>query len=243
MNGSSAFILKQTYVLTIPASSTSSPVTVEGFYNVNTVGAGNSSLSVSVTDVAGTTVATKAIPDSATGWSDITGDVTWNVAGSDNSVHDSVDGYGYKYALVFHNGNSAMKSVTVTATLTDATAWNVAITDASGYLVQGSGSAFDIKGLADTTLYVVLTKKDDSAATTTVPGVHIDIAGDMTGNADLTAATGSLNETESSASGDKSDNNKAGLAPAFWIFTVLTILMFLVLLWSGMKRGVFSRRN
>ena len=61
--------------------------------------------------------------------------------------------------------------------------------------------------------------------------------------ADLTAATGSLNETESSASGDKSDNNKAGLAPAFWIFTVLTILMFLVLLWSGMKRGVFSRRN
>ena len=243
VNGSSAFILKQTYVLTIPASSTSSPVTVEGFYNVNTVGAGNSSLSVSVTDVAGTTVATKAIPDSATGWSDITGDVTWNVAGSDNSVHDSVDGYGYKYALMFHNGNSAMKSVTVTATLTDATAWNVAITDASGYLVQGSGSAFDIKGLADTTLYVVLTKKDDSAATTTVPGVHIDIAGDMTGNADLTAATGSLNETESSASGDKSDNKKAGLAPAFWIFTVLTILMFLVLLWSGMKRGVFSRRN
>ena len=76
-----------------------------------------------------------------------------------------------------------------------------------------------------------------------MPGVHIDIAGDMTGNADLTAATGSLNETESSASGDKSDNNKAGLAPAFWIFTVLTILMFLVLLWSGMKRGVFSRRN
>jgi hypothetical protein len=73
--------------------------------------------------------------------------------------------------------------------------------------------------------------------------VEVTVGGDASGTASLAAATGTLNETEGSASGDKSDNNKAGLAPAFWIFTVLTILMFLILLWSGMKRGVFSRRN
>ncbi len=241
VNGSDAFILDKTYVVTLDKLATSSSITVTGFYNENTVGAGNTGVSISVTDSAGTNVATKVIPRTAS-WTGVTGDLTWEHSTDTNNVHDSVDGYSYKYALVFHNGNTALKSATVTATVSDADAWNVSVTDADGYLVQASGSAFELNGLGDTTLYVVISSKTGSSITS-IPNVELTVGGDVSGTATLAAATGTLNETEGSASGDKSDNNKAGLAPAFWIFTVLTILMFLILLWSGMKRGVFSRRN
>jgi hypothetical protein len=227
--------------VTLDKLATSSSITVTGFYNENTVGAGITGVSISVTDSAGTNVATKVIPRTAS-WTGVTGDLTWERSTDTNNVHDSVDGYSYKYALVFHNGNTALKSATITATVSDADAWNVSVTDADGYLVQASGSAFELNGLGDTTLYVVISSKTGSSITS-IPNVELTVGGDVSGTASLAAATGTLNETEGSASGDKSDNNKAGLAPAFWIFTVLTILMFLILLWSGMKRGVFSRRN
>jgi hypothetical protein len=62
---------------------------------------------------------------------------------------------------------------------------------------------------------------------------------------DLTGGpqSGSMSVDSSSASGSGIDNSKAELPMGVWILLVFVVLLFLLSVWGGMKRGVFSRRN
>ena len=240
--GSDAFILNETYMVEIDANSTSSAVPIVGYYNHHTVGAGNEDVAVTVTDTAGKTVATRILGEDAT-WSSTGGEATVKLAGTDK-ITDAVDGYSYKYAVAIHNTDAAFKSVNITAAIVgDATGWSINITDTSGYYVKGdSVTNWKANGLNDTIFYVMLSKADGTGMNATVPSISVTVSGNATlATTTLDPAIGTLKESDVTVTG--ADDKKAGLAPAFWIFTVLTILMFLVLLWAGMKRGVFSRRN
>ncbi|MCQ2078886.1 MAG: hypothetical protein MJZ38_02365 [archaeon] len=236
INGSTGFTLDKMYSITL-AGGASGPIVVAGHYSELAVGAGSKIATISLIGSDGKAVVTKVIP-AALYTGGASGDVT--VAYADNEkVNDAVDGYSYKYAVAVKNTYAVAKSVSLVATTADA-GWTVSIVDDSGY--QINASSYEVAGLGTTTLYVMLVNdKADSSAT--VPAIHLTVSGDVSDSKDLSAQSASVSETSGSVSGGHADNNEKGVSTGFWIVTVLTVLVLLLLIWGGMKRGVFSRRN
>jgi hypothetical protein len=103
--------------------------------------------------------------------------------------------------------------------------------------------SYFVNGLATTNLYAMLINKtgEDLA----VPALTVKFTGgDYTADVPITGPqSGSMSVDSSSASGSGIDNSKAELPMGVWILLVFVVLLFLLSVWGGMKRGVFSRRN
>ncbi len=243
VTGSGALTLDKMYSITISGSDTKeNTVEVHGYYNQFTIGAGNSDLTLEVTSIDGTSIGKVVVDKDHAEGSGATGDISVAFAG-DSDVSDSADGYSYKYAMRFSNNNSVYKTVKITATpKTDADKWYVMLVDSSGLLIKNNGDSFNLNGLGDTTLYVMLIHKSgDSNAG--VPSISLSITGDYSKSVDLDPSIAKVDGSEHSASGAGSDNKVKALPNGFWILTVVVILLLLVTIWGGMKRGVFSRKN
>ncbi len=239
-----ALVLDQVWTIDIPAKAAgedfaSKEITVYGYYHANNIGAGNSDLTIEVKTIDGTSVGKVAVDKDFN--ADVTGDVT--VAYSDaDGVYDAADGYSYKYALKFTNNNSQFKSVNINITSVPE-GWFAMLVDSSGLLIKNLGSSCELNGLGDTTWYVMLiNQKGDSTAD--VPSITVTISGDCSESGkELTPMAAKISSSENSVSGDGADNQAKSLSAGFWILTVITILLLLVAIWGGMKRGVFSRKN
>ncbi len=88
---------------------------------------------------------------------------------------------------------------------------------------------------------MLIHKSGDSNAG--VPSISLSITGDYSKSVDLDPSIAKVDGSEHSASGAGSDNKVKALPNGFWILTVVVILLLLVTIWGGMKRGVFSRKN
>lgn len=242
VTGNSTFTLDKVYAVNIVAASggidSTATVTVSGYYNVNTIGAGNSDAVLTVSATDGTSIGTAVIPKSAYDTS-ITGDLTVDYSDTDG-VSDAVDGYSYKYALRFTNDNSATKTVTVRSTVPEG--WLVRLADSTGLLISDNDSSVELNGLGETMVYVMLINEDGDSSVA-VPGITVTVSGDLDSTKDLTRATAEISSTDGSVSGGNADNSENTVPAGFWILTVFAILILLLTIWGGMKRGVFSRKN
>ncbi len=117
----------------------------------------------------------------------------------------------------------------------------MAVVDDTGYYVNAAG--YSVNGNATTNLYVMLINK--AGENLAAPGITVKFSGrDYTADVALSGPqTGSVSVDSASASGSGIDNTQAGVPTGFWILMVFVILLFLICIWGGMKRGVFSRRN
>ena len=239
-----ALVLDAVYSVSVPKKvSDTEPgiatITVEGYYHAKNIGAGNSDMTIEVKTIDGTSVG-KVVVDKDFN-DDVTGEVT--VAYSDaEGVYDAADGYSYKYALKFTNNNSQFKSVNINITSVP-DGWFAMLVDSSGLLIKTLGSECQLNGLGDTTWYVMLiNQKGDSTAD--VPSITVTISGACTESGkELTPMAAKISSSDNTVSGDGADNQAKSLSAGFWILTVITILLLLVAIWGGMKRGVFSRKN
>ncbi|MBO4502288.1 MAG: hypothetical protein J5707_01350, partial [Candidatus Methanomethylophilus sp.] len=246
VDGGSGFTLDQTYTKTIYADELHpvDTIVVHGYFSAAAIGAGNSNMTVTVTKLGDSDSTTLVVPETFyTGGA--TGSVTVTTA-ADGDAKDSLNGFGYKYVMAFKNENSAAKQIIFDKAHcviggTDADKWTLAFVDESGYLVDAA--TYYIDGLTTTNLYAMLI--DTNGAGLAVPSLTVKFSGgDYTSDIDFAGPqTGSMSVDSSSASGSGVENSEATVPFGFWILVVFVVLIFLLSLWGGMKRGVFSRRN
>ncbi len=263
IKGSSAFVLDETYALSIVPGYTGT-VTVKGHFDAATVGAGSEDMYVCITDTAGNEVADIIVPADCYERSGDDSGTNVNVTSADGASADIAAGSVYKYAVTFANSNLWAEMATVTAEFVGSAAdWTVCWTDSEGYMVFSglSNGPFLLKGYSTTTVYVAVINTDGQSSN--VPNVRFDISvEDLDGNtvalstdcseltvsgstvsaADLKAQKADLSLDSGSVSdGGASDEGKK-IGTTFWVLFVLTVLVLLLIIWTGSKRGVFARR-
>lgn len=248
----SAWVLYKTYVLTVAANSTGT-ITISGFYDAQHVGAGNENLSVTVTDVSGNDIGSYVLD--GTGFSGTSSTTYVNVTGADGASNDAVSTYEYLYAITIVNNDCYLKTAVITVT-TDSI-WSAVISDVNQYVILESGGSFSIKGYASTTIYVKVMCKDGSS--TDVPDVQISVTmsgqtlgTESTGTVTISGSTATatlspqevdLDSSDMSASGDNIYNSPSTVPVLFWVLLALCVLGLIFIVWTGSKRGVFSRKK
>ncbi len=263
IKGSSAFVLDQTYALSI-VPGYDGTVTVKGHFDAATVGAGSEDMYVCITDTAGNEVADIIVPADCYERSGDDLGTKVNVTSADGASADIAAGSAYKYAVTFANSNLWAEMASVTAEFVSSSDdWTVCWTDSDGYMVFSglSNGPFLLKGYSTTTVYVTVINTDgqstavpdvkfsisvtdlngaDSALSTDSAG--LTVSGKTVSAADLKAQKADLSLDSGSVSdGGASDEGKK-IGTTFWVLFVLTVLVLLLIIWTGSKRGVFARR-
>jgi asparagine N-glycosylation enzyme membrane subunit Stt3 len=235
--------LDRSYTVTVDGS-TATTVTVSGWLDPLRVGDGNPEMKVSLADLEGTTQATCQIPSGYVVDIPSSDNVTIMVATEEGASPDAVNDYEYMYAVTLRNEANYLMYATLTVTGVPA-GWLYTVSDSDGKLIDPTAE-FPLAGYADTTIYVKLISADGSS--TEVPGIHIDVEVShglstvATESFDLTKQDAVLGSSVS-ASGDNVYQTGSTVQNAFWVLLVLSVILIVMIIWLGSKRGVFRRRK
>ena len=220
---------------------------------------------VTVSDIVGNEVAKCIVPANKYAAASTVNDTVVNVTSADKTSSDIAAGSVYRYAITIVNPNSNLEYANVTASLSDSsvTGWKVFVVDSTGYIIYAGDSTekFDLNGFSTTTLYVMVINTDGSS--TAVPKVKVDVtvtdvagnavslktdsseitvSGNVASAAALEAQTADLSLDSGSVSDGGASNEGKKISMTFWALFILTVLVLLLLIWTGSKRGVFSRK-
>ncbi|MDR0522963.1 MAG: hypothetical protein LBG62_00850 [Candidatus Methanoplasma sp.] len=254
VSGGRGWVLDKTYSLTVEPGATGT-VAVSGRYDPAKIGAGSPDLSVIVSTLAGDSIATYVIDGSAISPSGGTATLV-DSAEASGASKDAMNGYEYSYAVTITNNDGYQKTVTVAAAIAGGSGnWHLTISDKDGANILASGSQFAVAGYGKTTIYVKLMSKDGSPSQ--VPGVSVTVSGTgLTFGSDsgfaasggaasktLSPNPASADVTDKSVSGGNVYNEGSDVPAAFVALSVACILVLLITIWAGMKRGVFVRRR
>lgn len=268
ITGSSALVLDQVYTVSLSKSGDagdSKSVDITGHFDVTTVGAGSTEMYVTVSDTIGNEVATYVIPASLYDAVSADNGTSVDVTSADKASPDSSSGSVYKYAITIRNSNQYMEKATVEASFVDSSVadWNIFVTDGTGYIVYAATGteAFTLNGFSTTTLYVMVintdgessevpkvslsvtvTKNDGTAVTLTTSSSEISVAGNVATVSELEAQSANLSTDSASASDGGASAEGKKISMTFWTLFVLTVLVLLLMIWTGSKRGVFARK-
>ena len=251
----SAWVLDKTYTIVVAAGATGT-VLVTGYYDKTLVGAGNSNLSVIVTDISGNTVGTYLLD--GTGFSSSSTTPTYvDISGTDGASSDAVNSHEYQYAITITNNDCYQKSVTISATFTEiSTGWVYVLSNKDGSLIYSDGASYNVKGYGTTTIYVKVMCSD--ASSSVVPGMTITVSSNgltlatnssgvtisgSTATTKLSAQEADMDETAMSASGTNIFNSASTVPIMFWVLLALCVLVLIFTAWAGTKRGVFVRKK
>jgi len=256
INPGSSWILDRTYTLTVPANQSRS-IGILGSYNPSVVGAGNPNLSVMVTHLDGSSAGTFMLDGTAFGTGTSSETTYVDVRGTEGASSDALNSYEYMYALTITNNDPFQKSVKITAnTVGSASDWILVLTTEDGRLIQsGIGQVeFFANGLDKTAIFVKVMYLRDT--TQGIPSVNISVvvanAGtnsenvSISGNVatvQLAPKSGELDVQDQTASGDNVSNQSAGAPVLFIVLAIAAILLLILAIWGGMKRGVFTRKR
>ncbi len=229
----SAWVLDGNTQVTIgPKSQTT--LTVGGYYEVNGTGIGSVGMSVIVSDFNGTASVTLNIVDGNTVSSE--SNITMKTAANcDNK--DKLSGAEYMYALTFVNEGQAD---TVDISVSVEGGYNISLMTENGEYIKPTGGSFVIAAQTTTIVYakVMMPSKDMEQAPS------ISVSADVTGGT-VTINPSSISvEVESmTVSGDTAVDQKSGIPLGVWFILGVSILLLILIVWMGSKRGgVFSRR-
>lgn len=257
IEGGEAFVLDKAYTVSVDAGSTVD-VPVSGYYNVDTVGYGNDGMTIVVKTLTGTKVGTCEIPADAFAVMSGESKVVVDIASAEGAVADSVNGYAYMYAVTVDNPYGNALSVKLAFPENDGD-WIAYATDSTGYMVCDlSDASFILPGYGKEAVYVMLINTVGSDSS--VPSIALEVtvtdingnpvnvesnslaASSNTANGEATASDADVSQTDASVDGESSSNSKKEVSMTFWTLAVLTMILLLLMVWGGMKRGVFSRR-
>ena len=266
ITGGSAWVLDQTYMIKVPAATSSTngsnTITVQGRFNPALVGAGNANLSLTVTSVSGTALGTYVVdakafvPPSAS--TDIQG-MYVDLAGTDGAFSDAANGYEYMYAVTLTNSDNFVKTVSISIDNLDS-AWSVAYADqAGGMIYDTTNNSFSVNGFSSTVVYIKLMCKDGSQLD--IPSINVTvkntsqgqfstktsevtISGDgRTATFTMKAQSASMEAQNMSATGNNIFGGPTPVPATTMVLLVLCIIGFIAMVWLGVKKGVLVRRR
>ncbi len=197
-------------------------------------------LKVSAADLSGKSMATATLSD-AVPWEKTTdGEVTFSRG------TDVVSENEYMYAISVNNTYNYTKTYTISPISEED--WHVTLVSADGLTLKdlsSSAQTFDVKGLSEETVYVKLTTKSlQKTAPGVVPDVNITVDdGTPVFQEAFGHETAELSLDKTSADGRGALIELSGIPAVFWGLLVTAVLLLLLTLWLGYRRGVFSRRK
>ena len=250
----SAWVFNTAYTLTVAPGATGT-IVISGTYDASTVGAGNADLSAIVTSINGVSTGTYILPLNAIAQSGSTKTAV-EVSGTEGANADAINGFEYMYAITLINNDRHMKTVTVDASFVGTAAgWTLTLSDLAGNVLKNTNNSFDIHGYDSTVIYVKAMCKTEA---TTVPDINVTVT---SSNTTFTSSSGTVNPTgtsvtlrmspqpaemessDMSANGDNIFNEKSSVPPMTMFLVALVVILFIAMLWLGMKKGVFVRRR
>ena len=207
-------------------------VSVEGTYEPNGTGIGSTGMSVIVSDFNGTGSKTLRIVD---GNEEGTSKITMKTAATcDNK--DKLSGAEYLYALTFYNAGQA-GPVTVNATVP--AGYNASLMSEDGEYIKELGSSFIVPAQSSTIVYVKIMKLDGDMD----QAPSISVTTDVAGSATLNPSSIDIQVDSMTVSGDSAVDQRAGVPAGVWFILGVCVLLLILIVWMGTKRGgVFSRR-
>ncbi len=219
-----------TQTLVMPKDDTT--VTVTGTYEPNGVGIGTNGMTVIVSDYNGSSSKTLPI---------VTGNVVPSESivtvktAKDSTNKDKLSGNAYMYALTFTN-LGAMNVVDINVATEMGYSYSLMNEDGTVVVLGDSGS-FPVTPQTNTIVYVQI--MPDFGELDDVPDVTITTSA---GNVSITPSTMDVSVDSVSVSGNGAVKERSSVPLGFWFLIGFSILMLVLIVWMGSKRGVFSRR-
>ncbi|MEA4978145.1 MAG: carboxypeptidase regulatory-like domain-containing protein [Methanomassiliicoccaceae archaeon] len=238
--------LDKSYTVTVDGSGAET-VEVWGWLDPLKVGDGDPEMKVSLTDLNGTTQATCQMPSGYVVDIAAVDNVTVMVATDDGASSDAVNDYEYMYAVTIRNDANYMMYAKLTVTGVPS-GWLYTVSDGDGKLISAdSTTKFPVAGYAYTTVYVKLISVDGSS--TEIPEINIKVEVSPSSGSPVTTVEFDVTkqdavlESSVSASGDNVYQTGNAVQNAFWILLLLSVVLIVMIVWLGSKRGVFRRRK
>ena len=226
----SAWTLNGSKTITVAAKN-NVDVTLTGTYEPNGSGIGTSGMTVIINDFNGSSSRTVPIIDGEVTPSD--SQVTLKVA-SENGKKDRISGNEYQYALTFIN-SGGMNVTNIDVGVADG--YSVVLMDETGALMKVNGSSMVIPASKTSVVYVKIMK--ETGEMTTVPSITVSTGfGDRT----LQPSEMDIKVDTVTVSGDSAVSERSGIPSGLWFIFGLSIILLILIVWMGSKRGVFSRR-
>ena len=230
LTAGSAWSLTEAMQVKVDANSSKS-VTLTGYYEPNGSGIGSNGMTVVVSDFNGT--GTKTIP--------IVDGIVINEGGpftvktaSESNNKDMISGNEYLYALtVVNDGPMA----TVNFSATSEGICNIRFMNEDGSLIRGDAGSFVAAAQKSTVIYAKVMYEQGEMDK--VPGITVSIGEQVL---QLSPSTMDISVSSVDVSGDSAVKEKSGVPMGVWFLCGLSIILLILVIWMGSKRGVFSRR-
>ena len=214
----------------VVAAGSSTTEEITGTYEPNATGIGSNGMSVVINDFNGT--GSKTIPI-------VDGDVSSSATVSwieDPAVRDTISGNAYMYAIALKT-DGGMGKVAIEVEDFDEPGYSVRLMNENGTVIGENGSEFVVSAQKTTVVYVVVMK--DIGQMDTVPTVTVKVGSDTK---TLEPESVKVHASSYSVSGDDIFKEKAGIPKGVWFLFGLSVILLILIVWMGSKRGVFSRR-
>ncbi len=206
-------------------------IKLTGKYDQQATGIGSNGMTVIVSDFNGTESKTLHIihGETTSGGSSV---VLKTAADSDNK--DKLSGSEYLYALTFVNSGAATE-VTINAACEGVV--SITLMDQSGAIIVPNGGKMTVAAQTSTVIYVkIMTKTGEMDV---VPGISVSTS---FGDKNLSPSTMDVEVESMTVTGDSAVDHRSGIPAGLWFIFGLCILLLILIVWMGSKRGVFSRK-
>ncbi len=230
VSSGSAWTLDKAVQVVVPANDQVS-LTVTGVYEPQGTGVGSQGMTIKVSDYNGSASKTLYIID---------GEITPSESiiefksAAESTNKDMVSGNEYLYALTFTN-TGAENEVTIDATVSGD--YSVVLMNSNGTLIKENGGTFVIPAQNSTVIYAKV--MGETGNMDKAPSIRIDSSA---GSKSLTPSSMEISVDSVSVSGDSAVLEKSGVPLGVWFIFGLSIILLILIVWMGSKRGVFSRR-
>jgi asparagine N-glycosylation enzyme membrane subunit Stt3 len=224
-------------------------VTLTAYYDPEKEGAGSDNLSVIVKDLMGTVLQTKTLDTKA---------VTKKGDLSDLDADDGIETGGnrvskdeYGFAITFKNETDKWIDLTILpdagdyATLT-AAGWYVSLVDSNNVKLDSGGSAVDItvNGNSSVTYYVRLISIDDPKDMVRPGEIKLMVTDASSSKTIiLDPSTTDLSVDDITVSGNNIFSSLNNMPNIVWVMFALAALLGMLVIWLGIRRGVFVRKR
>ena len=227
-----AWNLDQAAQVTI-AANTADVVTVNGSYDPQGTGIGSMGMSVIVSDFNGSDSITLNIVDGFVAES--AANVTMKTA-SESDNKDKLSGSEYMYALTFVNSGDA---VLMPINATVASGYSVKLMNADGSVIRDADAMFVIPAQSSAVIYAKVMSLSGNMSVAPSVTIHSDAVG---GGRTINASSITVEVDSMTVSGDTVVDEKSGVPMGVWFIFGVCILLLVLIVWMGSKRGVFSRK-
>jgi hypothetical protein len=160
---------------------------------------------------------------------------------SDSNTKDRVSGSEYLYALTLINDGETNQA-TFNVTVSDG--YTVKLMNEEGSIIKDNGSTIIIPAKTAYVVYAKVMKTDGALSSpSSITVTAIDGNGNtIVSGKQVSPSSMTVEVTSMTVSGDSVVDQKSGVPLGVWFIFGVSILLLILIVWMGSKRGVFSRK-